>query len=91
MVFIVCFDLNFPGQKYDELVTLIKQDHRWARLGRYAYLVESELTAVELRDRCKTALGGNDKLYVGQVSLPAAWTGMSDNVGNWIKMKLNDE
>ncbi len=91
MVYIVCFDLVAPGRKYDELVTLVKQDQRWARLGRYAYLVDSELSAVELRDRYKTALDGNDKLYVGQITLPAAWAGMSDNVGNWIKKKLNHE
>ena len=91
MVYIVCFDLIQPGQKFDQLLQLIKQDGKWARLGRTAYLIDSESSAVELRDRFKVALDGNDKIYVGHVSTPAAWTGMSDGVSQWIKNKLNHE
>lgn len=91
MVFIVSYDLIEPGQKYEELIKLIKQDGKWARLGGSAYLVDSDLTAVELRNRLKIALDGNDKLYVGQVTTPAAWSGMSEGVSRWIKEKLNNE
>lgn len=88
MVYIVSYDLVEPGQRYEDLINLIKQERSWARLGGSAYLVESSLTAVELRDRYKEALDGNDKLYVGKVSTPAAWYGLSDQVSGWIKDNL---
>ena len=88
MVFIVSYDLQMPGQKYEELIELIKKEGSWARLGGSAYLIESNSSATELRDRYKTVLDGNDKLYVGQVKTPAAWTGMTEGVSKWIKKKL---
>ncbi len=91
MIYIVSYDLIEPGQKYENLINLIKQDGKWARLGGSAYLVDSDSTAVELRDRFKTVLDGNDKLYVGRVTIPAAWLGMSEGVSKWIKEKLEHE
>lgn len=88
MVYIVSYDLVEPGQQYKDLINLIKQEKAWARLGGSAYLVESTLSAVELRDRYKGVLDGNDKLYVGQATTPAAWYGLSDQVSEWIKNNL---
>ena len=88
MIYIVSFDLCAPGQRYDDLFSLINKEGKWARLGGSAFLLESDKSAVELRDIFKNVLDGNDKLYVGKVEAPAAWTGMSDEVSEWIKNKL---
>ena len=40
MIYIVSYDLIEPGQKYEDLIKLIKQDGKWARLGDSAYLVD---------------------------------------------------
>ena len=88
MVYIVSYDLSVPGQRYEELFSLIDKEGAWARLGGSAYLLESNKTAVELRDSFKVALDNNDKLYVGIVNAPAAWTGMPDEVTEWIKKRL---
>lgn len=88
MVYIVTYDLRQPTQRYDELLRLIKDCAHWARLGQSSYLVVSDLTAVQLRDKFKSALDGNDRLYVGAVKTPAAWTGMPDSVTQWIKKEL---
>lgn len=88
MVYIVSYDLRAPGQRYDELIELIKKDGSWAKLGESAYLIESNASATELRDRFKPVLDGNDRIYVGQVKTPAAWSGMTEGVSNWIKKKL---
>lgn len=88
MVFIISYDLCLPGQRYDDLIELIKKEGNWARLGGSAYLLESNKTAVEIRDLLKGALDCNDKLYVGKVTAPAAWSGMSEKVSEWIKNKL---
>lgn len=88
MIYIVSYDLSVPGQRYEELRSLIGKEGAWARLGGSAYLLESNKSAVELRDIFKGALDNNDKLYVGIVKAPAAWTGMSSEVTEWIKQKL---
>lgn len=90
MIYIVTYDLMEPDQKYDKLLDLIKAEPAWARLGGSSYLVDSDETAVALRDKFKLALDSNDKLYVGVAKAPAAWTGMPDSVTKWIKDHLNE-
>lgn len=90
MIYIVTYDLIEPGQKYDDLLNLIKSEPAWARLGGSAYLVDSKEEAVALRDKYKRALDNNDKLYVGIVKAPAAWVGMPEEVSKWIKDHLEE-
>lgn len=88
MVYIVTYDLQEPGQRYSELLELIKACGNWARLGQSSYLIDCQEAAVQLRDKFISVLDRNDKLYVGQVLAPAAWTGMSEDVTKWIKERL---
>lgn len=88
MIYIVSYDLSEPGQNYDSLIEKIKESDAWAKLGGSAYLVESVKDAKELRDEYKVLLDSNDKLYVGKVDAPAAWTGMPQDVTKWILEKL---
>lgn len=89
-VYIVTYDLSVEAdsQSYQQLIKLIKEDGSWACLGGSSYLIESERTAVELRDRFKSVLDKDDMLYVGVVNAPAAWFGYSKEVTEWIKSKL---
>lgn len=89
-VYIVTYDLRkeASSEDYDKLISLIKEGGVWACLGGSSYLIESNSTAVELRDKFKQALDSDDMLYVGKVSAPAAWRGYSEQVSQWIKEKL---
>lgn len=89
-VYIVTYDLRNEksNKSYDKLNALIKQEGVWACLGKSSYLIESNLSAIELRNRFNDALDINDLLYVGRVSVPAAWHGYSQQVTDWIKAKL---
>lgn len=87
-VYIISFDLVKPGQNYDKIIELIKQYNVWAKLGTTTYLVQTSHSAVELRDNLKTAIDSNDKLFVGKVTRPAAWSNMSEDVSKWIKEKF---
>lgn len=89
-VYIVSYDLKNPGQNYEKLLALIKSYGKWARLGGSAYLVVSTQTAVQIRDNLKLALDSNDQLFVGTLTLPAAWAGMPDEVSNWIRNNLTE-
>lgn len=87
-VYIVTVEATHKLSDYSSLFDYIKQDGSWACLGTTTYLVESEDSAVELRDRIKRGLLTGDSLYVGKVDVPAAWTGLSKEVSSWIKEKL---
>lgn len=89
--YIVTYDLRNEesSNSYQKLLELIKEEGVWARLGGSSYLVESESTPVELRDKYRSALDKDDKLYVGEVTAPAAWIGYPSEVTNWIKTKMD--
>ena len=89
-VYIVTYDLRkeSTNEDYNRLIELIKEEGVWACLGGSSYLVESERSAVELRDKYKQVMDNNDMLYVGKVTAPAAWRGYSEQVSKWIKEKL---
>lgn len=89
-VYIVTYDLRNEksSESYNRLIALIKQDGVWACLGESSYLIESNLSAVELRNRFEDVLHHDDMLYVGRVTTPAAWYGYSQQVTDWIKAKL---
>lgn len=89
-VYIVTYDLmnEQSSETYKRLIELIKKEGVWACLGGSSYLVESNLSAVELRNRYREVLDNNDLLFVGVVSAPAAWYGYSQQITDWIKAKL---
>ncbi len=87
-VFIVTYDLKEPGQRYDDLIAKIKNYGSWAKLGYSCFLISTNDTVVQVRDRLKEVLDANDKLYVGQASSPAAWSNLPEDVSNWIKSNL---
>lgn len=88
MVYIISYDLGKPTQRYNELAGRIRQYPSWAWLGQSVYLIETNSTAVEIRDNLKEFIDGNDKLFVGKIGAPAAWKGYSEDISNWIKLKL---
>lgn len=90
MIYIVTYDLRTEkdSSSYLDLIKRIKSEGTWACLGGSSYLVKSDKSPVELRDFYKEALDNDDMLYVGKVCAPAAWTGYSSEVSNWIKEKL---
>jgi hypothetical protein len=83
-VLIISYDLMNPGQSYEPLVKLIKSYPSWARLGGSAYLILTDATPVQVRDRLRQALDVNDKLFVGVAPAPSAWVGMPEEVSKWI-------
>lgn len=87
-VYIVTYDLSNPGRNYEALLKLIKSYHAWARLGGSSYLVLTEQSSVQIRDYLTPALDSNDSLFVGLMGNVAAWSGLGNEVSNWIKDNL---
>lgn len=87
--YIISYDLRNPGQNYEDLLRQIKSFENWARLGGSAYIVISESSAVQIREKLTISLDKNDKLFVGTLNAPAAWTGLGEEVSQWIRNNLD--
>lgn len=87
--YIVTYDLIEPGQRYEKLIELIKSEFAWAKIGYSAFIVKSSYSHTELRDKYKQALDANDKLFIGAISAPAAWSGLPDEVSRWLNKNLD--
>jgi hypothetical protein len=86
---LVGYDLNRPGQNYPELFEALKACSRWWHHLDSTWLVVTNETHVELRDRLRRHIDASDELLVIDVSGDAAaWTGLSDKGGRWIKDNL---
>lgn len=89
MIYIVSYDLRPPTQRYNSLVERIKSYSKWAYVCESTYLIKTDETAAQVRDALGVYIDGNDKLFVGTISAPAAWKGMPQEVSEWIKNNLD--
>lgn len=89
MIYIVCYDLKPPTQRYASLVERVKSYSGWAYVCESTYLIRTDDTAAQVRDALGIDVDGNDKLFVGTISAPAAWKGLPQEVSEWIKNNLD--
>lgn len=86
---LVAYDLSRPGQNYAELIEDLKSMPAWWHHLDSAWLIRTDLTPVEARDRFAAHLDATDELLVIEVSgRAAAWRGFSDRGSTWIKNHL---
>ncbi len=88
--YIISYDLRSPGQNYENVHGVIKNYHSWAKLGGSAYIILTNETAIQIRDKIRAVIDANDQLFVGAVNAPAAWVGMGDEVTEWLMSNLKD-
>ncbi len=86
--YIISYDLNSPGKNYENVHKVIDSYPGWAKLGGSAYIIATEETASQIRDKIMEVIDINDQLFVGIVKAPAAWFGMGDKVSDWLKNNL---
>jgi len=86
---LVGYDLNRPGQNYTGLYKALKAVPLWWHHLDSTWLLRTEETAVQLRDRLRAHIDVGDELLVIDVSSrAAAWNGFSERGGQWIKNNL---
>lgn len=85
---LVGYDLNRPGQNYDGLIQALKRTGWWHHLDS-TWLLRTEETPIELRDRLMRHIDAGDELLVIEVTnQAAAWTGINQSGSEWIKNYL---
>ena len=69
MVYMITYDLNSTGQRYNELISAIKEASNgcWCTYWKSSYLIKSSLSPSQIADRLKPYLDSNDRLIVIEV------------------------
>ena len=69
MVYMITYDLNSAGQRYNELISAIKKASNgcWCTFWKSSYLIQSPLSPSQITDRLKPYLDSNDRLLVIEV------------------------
>lgn len=86
--YIITFDLNKPGQNYKALHDAIQKFHAWVKVATTTYVVQSNNSAIQIRDLLQKHIDKNDELFVAELTGKAAWYGLSNEVTEWLKKIL---
>lgn len=70
---IVEYDLRQPGRDYDALYNAIKGYGTWAHVTESTWLIKTDETCAQVRDKLMELMDNNDRLFVGKLSGTAAW------------------
>ena len=82
----ISYDLRKPGKDYEGLINQVKAlSGVWCHPTLSQWLVQTPLTAAQVRDRLLPFIDANDKLLVTELSGATAWHGLDPVVANWLK------
>jgi len=83
-VFCVSYDLNKPGQKYDGLISELKESYSWWHYLDSTWLIKTNESAGALSTRLQKHLDDNDNLLIIRVTKDyAGW--LPKKAWDWIK------
>ncbi|SEG42433.1 hypothetical protein SAMN05421819_2857 [Bryocella elongata] len=88
-VYVIGYDLDKPGQDYSSLIAEIKGLGSWWHCLDSTWIINTQLTATEVRDALKAKMDANDKLLVAAVGAPGAWSGFDKNCSDWLLKNLH--
>ena len=83
---LIAYDLNGPGQNYDNLIDGIKKLGAWWHHLDSTWLVKTAKSAEQVRDELKQHIDSDDELLVVNVTGDArAWVGFNTSGSKWLK------
>ncbi|MBO6440329.1 hypothetical protein EY653_06160 [Enterococcus faecalis] len=68
--YMITYDLNSPGQRYDEVITTIKEElstGAWCCYWKSSYLIKSDLTPNQMIDKLKPYIDKGDKFFIVEI------------------------
>lgn len=69
--YIITYDLNAKGQKYDKLIKAIKEEVStgvWCSFWKSSYLFRSNLSPDQILEVLKPHLDNNDRMFVSELN-----------------------
>jgi hypothetical protein len=85
-ILLITYDLNRPGQTYDQLLTFIKQ-HAWAKLSESSYAIQTSEAPQAIFTQISNLIDPNDNLYIVTLSSPY-WGRGPQSVNDWLRQRL---
>lgn len=86
----ISYDLNSPGQNYENLIASIKSLGDWAKIHKSYWFVKSRYSAQQAADLLWARMDGNDTLYVvDPTANNATWRNLSEAASNYIRNSWN--
>ena len=80
----VSYDLKKPGRNYSALYDLLRSYPSWCHVTESYWLLQTTESATQIRDRIAKVVDGNDRIFVGVATAPAAWQDLPKEVSDWI-------
>ncbi|URZ06430.1 hypothetical protein [Clostridium felsineum] len=66
--YMITYDLDSPGQKYEDVIKAIKDSSSsWCTYWKSSYLIKSNLTATQISNNINSYLDDNDTMIVTEV------------------------
>lgn len=89
MVYMITYDLNSAGQRYEEVIKAIKNSSiSWCSYWKSSYLIKSNLSSNQIFDRIKPNIDSNDKVFIVEVN-PSNYHGwLTQKEWDFIKTKI---
>ena len=88
MSYLISYDLNAPGQNYDDLYEAIKNLGGWWHCLDSTWILNIDMKAVDIRNMLSPHIDSNDKLLVVKLDGEGAWTGFNNDCSSWLKNNL---
>ncbi|APS27866.1 MULTISPECIES: hypothetical protein [Weissella] len=67
--YIITYDLNEPGKKYDDVAAAIKSSARtWTHYLESTFIITSDLSADQIQKNIKPYLDNNDALFISELA-----------------------
>jgi len=84
-LFMVCYDLNSPGQDYEPLIEQIKSYGTWWHHLDSTWIIKSTMSAAEIRDHLSKYIDTNDELLIVRFGIEWAGKGFDEKGFTWLK------
>ncbi len=83
--YLVAYDLNTPGQKYEALIDCLNQYPTHWHVQKSVWIVGPANSAYEVAENLRTFLDANDHLIVQAWTEDCAWWGYSPDDTAWLR------
>ncbi len=81
---LVAYDLKKVGQNYDCITKKLKAYASHWHMQGSVWVIQTEETAVQVRDKLRLCLDSNDNLFVARLT-ETAWEGFDAAATKWLK------
>lgn len=83
---LIAYDLNAPGQNYEDLIEEIKSFGAWWHCLDSTWLINTNLTPLQVATRLWAKMDRNDRLLVTRTyGSTTAWAGMTQQCVDWLE------